>query len=119
MNDWIALLGGDNLNWTQWRYDELSREISDAIAASPCGITEWAAWDLVNFLRPNGKFPEFYNAGGRTLWQEVQVHGSVTLCDLTGRSMKSLFGYYGDEPVTIHVGGYIEQTGGAERAEGS
>ncbi len=107
MNDWIALLARDNLNDSQWRYDELSREIMTAIDASPHGITERTAWDLINFLRPNGKFPDFYNPGAREPWPKVQVRGSVTLCDLTSRSMKSLYGYYGDEPVTIHLLNYI------------
>ena len=112
MNEWTALLAGGNLNEIQWRYDELSREILDAIAASPSGVTEETAWDLINFLRPNGRFPEFYNPGGQRSWADIQVHGSISLCELTKRKMKSLYGYYGDEPVTVHLGSYIEPGGG-------
>ena len=107
MNDWIALLAGANLNEMQWRYDELNREILDAIDASPAGLTEDTAWTLINFLRPDGRFPDFYNADGRPL-SEVQVHGSITLCELAGRTMKSLYGYYGDEPVTVHLDNYCD-----------
>ena len=112
MNEWIALLAGGNLNEIQWRYDELSREILDAIAASPSGVTEETAWDLINFLRPNGRFPDFYNPGGERSWADIQVHGSVSLCELTKRKMTSLYGYYGDKPVTVHLGSYIESGSG-------
>ena len=44
------------------------------------------------------------------------MHGRVTLCDLKGRSMKSLFGYYGDEPVTIHLADYIEEAARPEES---
>jgi hypothetical protein len=108
MNEWIALLAGANLNEMQWRYDELNREILDALDAAPTGITEETAWSLINFLRPNGRFPDFYNPGTGQAWNDVQVHGSITLCELTDRRMKSLYGYYGDEPVTMHLGNYVE-----------
>ncbi len=125
MNEWIALLAEGNTNDIQWRYDELNREILDSLDASPGGISEETAWDLANFLRPNGRFPAYYNPGasrpGEDIrpwedvrpredirpWEDVQVHGSVTLCELTERVMKCLYGYYGDEPVTVHLGRYV------------
>ena len=36
------------------------------------------------------------------------MHGSVSLCELKGRTMKSLYGYYGDEPVMVHLRNYVE-----------
>jgi hypothetical protein len=108
MSEWIALLTAGEQNDIQWRYDELNREIFDALAA-PGGVDEAAAWDLVNFLRPDGRFPDYYNPGSRQDWRQVQVHGSVTLSELTSRTFTSLFGYYGDEPVTIHLGNYTTQ----------
>jgi hypothetical protein len=106
MNDWIALLAGVNQNDIQWRYDELNREVLEAIDAAPAGITESTAWELIDFLRPDGKFPDYYNRGGHP-WQEVEVHGSVTLCELSGLTMKSRFGYYGDQTVSLHLGTYL------------
>ncbi len=103
MNEWIALLSGGEWNDMQWRYDELNREIHEALAGASAGLQEAAAWELINFLRPDGKFPDYYNSGARDDWRQVQVHGSVTLCELTARTLTSLFGYYGDEPVTIHL----------------
>jgi hypothetical protein len=107
MNEWTAILAGGSLNDFQWRYDELNREILDALDAAPSGIDAQAAWELIDFLRPNGKFPGYYNPGGSKDWREVQVHGSVSLCELTGRTLTSRFGYYGDEPVTIHLDAYL------------
>lgn len=111
MNEWTALLAGGNLNEIQWRYDELNRQILDAIAASPSGVTEETAWDIITFLRPGGKFPEFYNPDRAKGDAEIQVHGSVSLCELTAGTMKSLYGYYGDEPVTVHLQSYLGPDG--------
>ena len=61
---------------------------------------------MIDFLRPDGKFPQYYNPGGAKDWRQVQVHGSVTLCELTSLTFTSLFGYYGDEAVTIHLGNF-------------
>jgi hypothetical protein len=107
MTEWLALLAGRNLNDIQWRYDELSREILDALDAAPQGIGEETAWDIIDFLRPNGRFPSYYNHGPAEEWAKVQVHGSVTLCELTGLSFRTRFGYYGDAPVTLHLGAYL------------
>ena len=97
---------GGNLNEIQWRYDELAREILDAIAAAPAGITGETAWDLINFLRPDGRFPEFYD--GARGEGRIQVHGSVSLCELTSRWIKSLYGYYGDEPIILHLEPFLK-----------
>jgi hypothetical protein len=113
MSEWIALLTSGTQNEIQWRYDELNREILTALDGAQGGIDAAAAWELIDFLRPDGKFPLFYNPGGAKDWRTVQVHGSVTLCELTSLSFTSLFGYYGDEPVTIHLGAYALPSPGA------
>ena len=107
MNEWIALLAGANQNDIQWRYDELNRQVLDALEAAPAGISEAAAWQLIDFLHPSGRFPEYYNRGGERPWRRVQVQGSVSLCELRGLAMTSRFGYYGDEPVSLHLGNYL------------
>jgi hypothetical protein len=102
MTEWIALLAGGEQDDIQWRYDELNREILEALDAAPDGIDEEGAWRLIDFLHPNGAFKSYYNRdGGR--WEDVQVGGSVTLCELLGRTFTSRFGYYGDPPVTLHL----------------
>jgi hypothetical protein len=108
MNEWIALLTAGNQNDVQWRYDELNKRILDAIdLAGPGGIDADKAWNLINFLTPKEDLHEYYNPGGTTPLKEIQVHGSVSLCELTGRTIKSLFGYYADEPVVMHLMDYL------------
>jgi hypothetical protein len=107
MTEWIALLAGRNLNDIQWRYDELNREILEAIDAEPNGVTEKTAWDIIDFLRPNGRFPRYYNEGPPGEWEKVLVHGSVTLCELTRLSFTTRFGFYGDPPVTLHLAPFL------------
>jgi hypothetical protein len=100
MTEWIALLAGGEQNDIQWRYDELNREILEALDAAPNGINEQEAWRLIDFLHPNGAFKSYYRGGK---WEDVQVGGSVTLCELTSRTITTRFGYYGDPPVTLHL----------------
>ena len=69
-------------------------------------MSEAAAWNIIDFLRPDGRFPDYYNPAGVLPWRRVPVHGSVSLCELRGLTMTSRFGYYGDEPITIHLGNY-------------
>ncbi|MGA2975559.1 MAG: carcinine hydrolase/isopenicillin-N N-acyltransferase family protein [Spirochaetia bacterium] len=102
MTEWIALLAGGEQNDIQWRYDELNREILDALEAAPNGINEQEAWRLIDFLHPNGAFKSYYNKEGKK-WEDVQVGGSVTLCELTSRTFTTRFGYYGDPPLTLHL----------------
>ncbi len=102
MTEWIALLAGGEQNDIQWRYDELNRQILDALDAAPDGINAQEAWRLIDFLHPNGPCKSYYNPKGGK-WEDVQVGGSVTLCELTSQTMTSRFGYYGDSPVTIHL----------------
>ncbi|HTO23285.1 MAG TPA: C45 family autoproteolytic acyltransferase/hydrolase, partial [Spirochaetia bacterium] len=63
MTEWIALLTASLQNDIQWRYDELNREILEALDAEPGGIGEKTAWDIIDFLRPDGRFPRYYNDG--------------------------------------------------------
>jgi hypothetical protein len=105
MNEWIALLAGGSQDDIQWRYDELNRRILCAIDRAP--VDAEAAWALIDFLNPGDDFPDYYNPGRSAEWRRVQVHGSVTLCELTGLTLTSRFGYYGDEPVTITLRRYF------------
>ena len=104
MDAWTAILARDRLDDFQWRYDELNKELLDALDKHPEGLDENTAWSLINFLDPAGKFPSYYGTPGNP---KVQVHGSVNLCELTERKMKSLFGYYGDDPITITLPRYL------------
>lgn len=108
MSEWNAFVSGDQFDDMQWRYDQLNVRVQQAIAAGP--IDADGAWDLANFLRPgpNPTLPEKnYHGPGAPDWRLIQITGSVSLCDLDASTMKSLFGYYGDEPVTITLPRYL------------
>jgi hypothetical protein len=107
MNEWTAILAGSHADDIQWRYDELNKRLLSAIAAAPEGMDEKTAWDAINFLRADGDFPDYYNPDGSLPWRRIPVHGSVSLCELKSRSLKSLYGYYGDDPVTIRLMNYV------------
>jgi hypothetical protein len=108
MNEWIALIAGADLADFQWRYDALNSLILEAIDAAPGGIGLDEAWALIDFLDPaRGKYADYYNPGGKLDPATIQVHGSVNLLELSSRSMRSLWGYYGDEAVTIRLASYL------------
>jgi hypothetical protein len=108
MTEWNALLTGSQYDDMQWRYDQLNLRVQQASGAAPI---DWAgAWNLANFLRPgpDPMQPEStYHGGGDPNWQTIMITGSVSLCDLDAARIMSLFGYYGDEPVTITLPRYL------------
>ena len=109
MNALTAILAGSHYDDFQWRYDELNKEVLHALDVRPDGLDDDTAWSLINFLSPAGEspqFPGYYNPDGKNL-QDVEVMGSVNLFDLTARKIKSLFGYYADDPVTITLPAYL------------
>lgn len=108
MNEWVVLLTGDQYDDMQWRYDQLNLRVQQALATGP--ISWDAAWDLANFLRPGPSPTEperTYHGGGDPNWQQIQITGSVSLCDLDTSTIKSLYGYYGDEPLTLRLPAYL------------
>jgi hypothetical protein len=109
MNDWIALIDGASLADFQWRYDALNSLILEAIDSARGGIGFDEAWELIDFLDPlrSKKYKGYYNPRGRLDPVTIQVHGSVNLFDLSGQTMRSLWGHYGDEAVTIHLPLYL------------
>ncbi|MGE5341751.1 MAG: hypothetical protein ACM3SY_09755 [Candidatus Omnitrophota bacterium] len=112
MNDWVALVASADLNDIQWRYDALNVQILESLKCNPSGIDEPTAWRLIEFLSPNpaiGFYPEYYNKDFQQDWKEIVIEGSISLFELKGRKMISHFGFYGDEPITIHLLKYINQ----------
>jgi hypothetical protein len=93
------------------------------------------AKSLINYLTPDplrGRFPDYYNPpperkGLQRLWdllrhlirrqdgaipatsdwRDVQIHGSISLMDLSKKTMHSYYGFYGDGWVTTHLGEYV------------
>jgi len=105
MNEWVVMLTGDQYDDMQWRYDQLNVRVQNAVAAAP--ITWDTAWDIANYLRPGPPLsrPEakYHNDGD----PNAQITGSISLCDLDTSTIKSLYGYYSDEPLTLHLPAYL------------
>jgi hypothetical protein len=103
----VAVAGKANLSQMQWRYDALNKEILTAYGQ----IDAIKAWDLINFLSPFGAYPNFYGHGlAPNAFKTIKIHGSTSLLNLTDRTMKSLYGYFGDEPVTLSLLPYVQGT---------
>jgi len=112
MSDWIATIASSFLNDIQWRYDELNFQLLTAIEEAVKNkktIDMETAWKLLNFLEPSGKFPGYYNPGNKKKWQEVEVWGSISLFDMKNGIIRSRYGYYGDEPVSLTLSRYIAE----------
>ncbi len=106
--DTVKIAGKDALSQAQWRYDALNKELLDNYG----NISEDEAWNIINFLRPNnnGPYPKFYGHGRTTTKEidEIVVHGSTSLLNLTDHTMKSIYGYFGDGPVKLSLKKYLD-----------
>lgn len=112
MNEWITFMSIGDCNDIQWRYDILNYQLQQAIDnAGDKKIDKDTAWKIINNLTPDPEndFYLYYNRGMLDNWKEIQVHGSVSLCDLKAKTFKSLFGYYGDDPIEITLPNYIDE----------
>ena len=107
MNEWVVTLSGTEYDDMQWRYDQLNWRLWKEQQGK--AITWDVAWSLANFLRPG---PDPYTPEGSyhcdpSEWVGCQITGSISLCDLDTSTIKSLYGYYGDEPLTLHLLAYL------------
>lgn len=113
MDHWIVKVVEEQLDDIQWRYDKLNDLI-----LSRYGAIDWnEAWNLINFLAPNGCYETDYyrhnndykyiNDQGEQC-QTKQVLGIVSLCNLTTKVAQSLYGYYADEPVWTTLMNYVD-----------
>ncbi len=105
MHPWSVFIAQGELDDFQWRYDQLNHEIFSALQDGNT-IDFGKARDLISFLRPNGKFKEYYNPDNRPL-SEVQVYGSISILDLKNKIIESLYGYFADEWIRITLPNYI------------
>jgi len=111
MHYWTALLLGatNYIDDFQWRYDTLNYLIYLALKNGGGSVDKETARKLIDFLNPNGQFPGYYSKSPRsTDGKSVQVHGSVSFCDLKAKTMESLFGYYSDNWLTVTLPRYFQ-----------
>lgn len=113
MSPWIAMLSnGKDINDFQWRYDELNFLIDRALGMPGDGpitpISEDTARELINFLSPNGRFPDYYdNSPKSSDGKRTVIEGGVSLLELKEKTFESQFGYYGDGWVKLHLMNYV------------
>lgn len=106
MHPWSVFVAQGELDDFQWRYDQLNHEIFGALQDG--GTIDFEkARDLISFLRPDGKFKEYYNPENKPL-SEVQVYGSISILDLKNKIIESIYGYFADEWVRITLPNYID-----------
>lgn len=112
MNPWTTFVVEGKLNDIQWRYDELNNQILTALEPSPGDsrkIDYAQARQLIDFLSPYGKFPNYYaNNFKSTDGKESVIAGSVSLFDLKALTLESHFGYYCDEWVKVQLRNYLD-----------
>jgi hypothetical protein len=109
MTDWLELIEGDEFVDSQWRYDALNSYILETLAGAEGKIGFEEAWKLVDFLDPlrSPKYSFYYRRDNPKPPEEITVHGSVNLLELKSLKIRSLWGYYGDEAVTISLKNYL------------
>jgi hypothetical protein len=96
MNPWPNKLAQSRMADFIWRYDELNRQCLAAYGS----IDEGRAIELIDFLAPTRKFPEYYG-------NEPVIGGSISLCNLTDRTITSRFGHQADQWVKITLPKYV------------
>ena len=99
MHPQTVMVASDRLDDIQWRYDELNHRILEALDAGP--IDHDKAWELVDFLASTDYYGPPAELPGKPM------DGAVTLFDLKAGTVKSRFGYHGDEPVTLKLSRYL------------
>ena len=107
MEPWCAMIVHGNANDIQWRYDELSHQIRQALQAQG-SIDYPTAKRLIDFLAPYGRFPQYYEKSPRSAdGKTIRIQGCTSLFDLKARTVESHYGYYADEWVKTTLPAYF------------
>jgi hypothetical protein len=96
MKEWTNIVGSGKMADILWRYDELNNQCLAAYGS----IDENKARELIDFLSPKGRYKDYYHGN-------PVVEGSVTLCNLTDKTMASHFGYHDDDWVRLTLPAYV------------
>ncbi|MDZ7364117.1 MAG: hypothetical protein ONB46_25890 [candidate division KSB1 bacterium] len=104
MDPWTVEVAGSHCDNLQWRYDTLNKLILEAYGR----IDATTAREIIDFLAPYGKYPEYYknnipSSDGKT----VQINGATSLCNLTERTITTHYGYFADEWISLRLPNYI------------
>jgi hypothetical protein len=96
MREWTNLVALNYMPDNLWRYDELSRQCYEAYG----GIDAARARQLIDFLSPDGSFPDYYG-------DNPVIKGSVSLCNLTDKTIISHYGFQPDEWMKVTLPNYV------------
>jgi hypothetical protein len=109
MTDWLELIEGSEFVDSQWRYDALNSYILEFLKEWEGKIDFDKAWTLIDFLDPvrSPKYGFYYRRDNPKPPEDIEVHGSVNLLELSSLRIRSLWGYYGDDPVTVNLKNYL------------
>jgi len=88
----------------QWRYDTLNKTLLDGYGDFDLD----SAQEAIDFLHPSGPYPEYYAKSPKSSnGKATQIEGSVSICDMKAKIMKSHFGYYADEWIQVTLPNYV------------
>lgn len=88
----------------QWRYDVLNEELLNAYG----NIDLAGAKDIISFLRPDGKYPDYTEKNPTSSDGKVRtIQGTISLCDLKKKVMESHYGYYADAWLKLTLPQYL------------
>jgi hypothetical protein len=114
MDPWANWLTRGHDADIQWRYDRLNDLILGAYGA----INEAEAWRFVNFISADegGITPDYYASAADIEYIDSEGHvrttkeigGMTSLLELKSLTIRSRYGYYADEPVTITLPNYTD-----------
>ncbi len=96
MGSWVSMVAASRENDFQWRYDELSSQIREAIDSSASRgekITLEQAKALVDFLSPLRRHPAYY-ARNASSAKGKRIEGAIALSELSERVLHAYYGYY-------------------------
>lgn len=106
MNSRVKHEAGKAADDSQWRYDELNHQTLVALRDGPISYEKAKA--LIDYLSPYGKHPHYYAKRPKSQdGLETVIGGSVSLFDLSKRTIESHFGYYCDEWIKLTLPNYI------------
>ncbi len=107
MHRWTARIVNRKVDDLQWRYDELNSQINEMLLKRrSIGMEE--AKELVSFLTPRGKNPDYYKDNPTSSdGKQIRIEGCDSVFDLKNMVVESHYGYYCDKWVKLSLRKYF------------
>ncbi|GAA3627215.1 hypothetical protein [Flavivirga jejuensis] len=89
----------------QWRYDILNSQIQKNYGQ----IDFEKAIEILSFLNPDGEYSSYYAKNPKSIdGKTITIEGTMSVCDLKNKIIKSLFGYFKDPWIQLTLSNYIK-----------